>query len=98
MAAVPIANRYLTEASRIMIHERSLEKALDLSGPLRSELAVVRQLLHEIEQSIAIEEEGYRAIVKGSKVEFEEVCEKAKEAWYIDCHEAVRLGLIAGVI
>ncbi len=98
MAGFPIANRYLTEASRIMIHERSLVKTVELSGPLRGALNEVTQVLHEIEQSIAIEEEGFRAIVKGSKVDFAEVREKAPRAWYVDCHEALRLGLIAGVI
>lgn len=98
MAGFPIANRYLTENSRIMIHERAIEKTIELSGPLRGALDKVTQLVHEIEQSIAIEEEGFRAIVKGSQVDFAEVREKAPRAWYLDCHEAVRLGLIAGVI
>ncbi len=98
MAGFPIANRYLTKATRIMIHERSIVRSLEMSGPLRGTLAKVTQTLHEIEQSIAIEEEGFRAIVEGSRVDFAEVREKAPRAWYIDCHEAVRLGLIAGVI
>lgn len=98
MAGFPIANRYLTEASRIMIHERSIVKTIELSGPLRGALDEITQVLHEIEQSIVIEEEGFRAIVEGSKVDFADVREKAPRAWYIDCREAVRLGLIAGVI
>lgn len=98
MAGFPIASRYMTEHTRLMIHERSLEKMLDLSGPLRSVRVKVSQVLHEIDQSIAIEEEGYRAVVEGSKVGFEEVRKRATDSWYVDCHEAVRLDLIAGVI
>ena len=98
MAGFPIADRYLTEDTRLMIHERSLTKSLDLSGPLRGALAQVRQVLHQIEESIRIEEEGFRAVVKGSKVKFAEVRERAPDAGYIDCHDAEKLGLIAGVV
>lgn len=98
MAAFPIADRYMTENTRMMLHERSLAKSVDLSGPLRGALAQVRQLLHQVEESIRIEEEGFRAVVKGSKVKFAELRERAPDRWYIDCHEAVRLGLIAGVV
>lgn len=98
MAAFPIADRYLTRDTRLMLHERSLEKTLELSGPLKAALAQVRQVLHQIEESIRIEEEGFRAVVDGSNVTFEEVRDRAPDAWYIDCREALRLGLIAGVV
>ena len=98
MAGFPIGDRYMTENTRMMIHERSLTKSLDLSGPLRGALAQVHQVLHQIEESIRIEEEGFRSVVKGSKVKFAEVRDRAPNAWYIDCHEAEKLGLIAGVV
>ena len=98
MAGFPIADRYLTENTRLMIHERALEKTLELSGPLLGTLAQVKQLLHQIEESIRIEDEGFRAVVEGSKLKFAQVRDRAPEGWYIDCHEAVKLGLIAGVV
>lgn len=98
MAGFPIMDRYLTTDTRLMLHERSLEKTLQLSGPLRATLAQVRQTLHQIEESIRIEEEGFRAVVEGSQVSFEEVRDRAPDSWYIDCREALRLGLIAGVV
>jgi ATP-dependent protease ClpP protease subunit len=98
MAGFPVGDRYLTRNTRIMIHERSLDKTLELSGPLSGVLCKVKQTVHEIEQSIAIEEEGFRAIVKGSKIPFETLRERAPEAWYMDCQEALELGLIADVI
>ena len=98
MAGFPIANRYLTESTRIMIHERSLTKTLEFDAPLRSCLPKLKATLHQIEHSILIEEEGFRAIVEGSNVDFETVREKAPYNWYIECHEAKKLGLIADVI
>lgn len=98
MAGFPIANRYLTRASRLMIHERQLDKVLDLHGPLRGVMPQVKQMLHQIEHSILIEEEGYRALIEGSQVDFEEIRRRARDNWYIPCEEALELGLIAGVV
>ena len=54
--------------------------------------------LNEIETSIAIEEEGFRAIVAGSQVGFEELAAKAPDNWYIDAEEARDRGLVLDVI
>ena len=67
-------------------------------GPLKSCIAQLKAALNEIEHSIAIEEQGFRAIVDGADVEFEEVRDKAPDNWYIGCKEAAERGLIAGVI
>ena len=69
-----------------------------LNGPLKSCIAQLKAALNEIEHSIAIEEQGFRAIVDGADVEFEEVRDKAPDNWYIGCKEAAERGLIAGVI
>ena len=42
-----------------MIHERKLEKKLEISGPLTTCVATVTATLHEIEASIAIQNEGF---------------------------------------
>ena len=98
MAAFPVDDRFLTEGTRIMIHERSLEKTLNLSGPLKGALKQVKQVLHQIEESIRIEEDGFRAFVEGSSVSLEELRKRAPDAWYIDSREAQKLGVIAGAI
>ena len=92
MAGFPIKDRYLTRATRLMVHERSLKKTIEIDGPLRTLSAKIRQVLHQIEEAIAIEEEGFRAIVEGSQVGFEEMRERAPENWYITCDEAKRRG------
>jgi hypothetical protein len=81
-----------------MIHERKLEKTLRVSGPLTTCVASVQALLHEIQHSIAIQNEGFENLVRGSKVSMAEVLNRAPSNWYLEAREAQDLGLIAGVI
>ena len=98
MASFPVDKRFLTRGSRLMLHERQMTKTIELSGPLRTSVASLKAALHEIEESIRIEEEGFRAIVAGSRVPFEDVCRRAPANWYIEAEEARGLGLILDVI
>jgi hypothetical protein len=92
------SNRYLTRGTRLMVHERQFDKDIKLAGPLTSCAAVVRAKLHEIETSIAIQNEGFEHLIKGSHLTMEEVLKRAPNNWYIEAQEAVSLGLIQGVI
>lgn len=98
MATFPVEKRFLTRGTRIMIHERILTKSINLSGPLESCVASLKAALHEIEESVRIEQEGYRDIVAGSNIAFEEVCRRAPENWYIEADEARDLRLVLDVI
>ncbi|MHA6333373.1 ATP-dependent Clp protease proteolytic subunit [Qipengyuania sp. CAU 1752] len=98
MAHFPVDKRYLTQGTRLMIHERQITRTINLSGPLKSCTAQLRAALHEIEHSISIEEEGFRSIVDGSKVDFEDLCQKAPNNWYISAKEALDKGLVAGIV
>ncbi|MBX3593235.1 ATP-dependent Clp protease proteolytic subunit [Sphingomonas sp.] len=98
MAAFPVDKRFLTRGTRIMIHERLLTSDIHLSGPLKTLTATLKAKLHEIEHSIRIEEEGFRDLIAGSKITFEEVRRRAPENWYIDAQEARDLGLVLDVI
>lgn len=98
MAGFPIERRWFTKGSSILLHERQLTKTIELSGPLRSCIAQLKATLHEIEHSIEIENAGFRSLVEGSDVDFEEARQKAPDNWYIDCDTAIERGLIAGVL
>jgi ATP-dependent protease ClpP protease subunit len=98
MAAFPVDKRFLTKGTRIMIHERIMTSTINLSGPLKSLTATLRAKLHEIEHSVKIEEEGFRDLVAGSKIGFDEVCKRAPENWYIHAEEAREMGLVLDVI
>ena len=54
--------------------------------------------LAEIADSIRIQDEGFRALVAGTRVDFEELKRKAASAWYIEAEQARDLGLVLDVI
>ncbi|ATE65126.1 ClpP family protease [Rhizorhabdus dicambivorans] len=91
-------NRYLTRGTRLMVHERNLSKTLEINGPLTSCIAAVEATLNEIRSSIAIQNEGFENLIRGSHVSMEEVLKRAPGNWYIEAEEAVSLGLVAAVI
>lgn len=64
-----------------MIHERLLTKTLQISGPLSTCIATVKATLHEIEASIAIQNEGFENLVRGSKLSLDEVIRRATETF-----------------
>lgn len=91
-------NRYLTRGTRLMIHERKLSKKLVLDGPLTTCVATVKAALNEIECSIAMQNEGFENLVKGSTVTMREVLERAPSNWYLEAAEAQQLGLVETVL
>jgi ATP-dependent protease ClpP protease subunit len=91
-------NRYLTRGARLMIHERKLSKTLSIDGPLTACIATVQATLHEIQASIAIQNEGFENLVRGSNVTMDKVLERAPFNWYIEAQEALSLGLIRAVL
>ena len=91
-------NRYLTRGTRLMVHERLMSSTLAINGPLTTCIATVRAKLNEIEASIAIQNEGFENLVRGSQVSLDEVLERAPSNWYIEASEAQELGLIEAVV
>ncbi len=98
MSAFPADSRFLTRNSRLMIHERQMTSTIQLNGPLNALSYTLKAKLHEIEDSINIQEEGFRDLVRGTKVDIEELKAKAPSNWYIEAEEARDLGLILDII
>lgn len=98
MSFFAVENRYLTRGARVMIHERKMDTQLHVTGPLTTCIASVRAMLNELEHSIAIQNEGFENLVRGSSVTMEEVLKRAPANWYIEAQEAKARGLIAEVI
>jgi ATP-dependent Clp protease, protease subunit len=98
MSAFPHDKRFLTRGTRLMLHERSMTSTVQLSGPLSTLVATLKAKLNEIEHSILIQEEGFRDIVAGSKVAFDELKARATDNWYIEAEEARDLELVLDVI
>jgi len=98
MSAFPVEHRFLTRDTRLLIHERQIDSTITISGPLKMQVASLKAKLHEIETSVSIEEEGFRDLIRGSTVTFEEVCKRAPANWYIGAEEARELGLVLDII
>lgn len=91
-------NRYLTRGARLMIHERKLSKKLVIDGPLTSCVATVEATLNEIRCSIAIQNEGFENLVRGTSIALDEVIRRAPSNWYLEAEEAKQLGLVEAVL
>jgi ATP-dependent protease ClpP protease subunit len=91
-------NRYLTRGTRLMIHERKMNKTLNVEGPLTTCIATLEATLNEIRESITIQNEGFANLIIGSEVSMEELLRRAPSNWYIEAQEAVELGLVEAVI
>ena len=98
MSGFPADKRWLTRGSRIMLHERQMQSTIQLNGPLNTLRYPLEAKLAEITDSIRIQDEGFRALVAGSSVTFEQLKDKASSAWYIEAEEARDLGLVLDVI
>ncbi len=91
-------NRYIARGTRLMIHERMLTKTLNIQGPLTTCIASLKATIHEIEASIAIQNEGFANLVAGSSVSLDDVIRRAPENWYLEAQEALSLGLVEAVL
>ncbi|WP_425230714.1 ATP-dependent Clp protease proteolytic subunit [Sphingomonas sp.] len=98
MSGFPAEKRWLTRGSRLMLHERQMTSTINLSGPLNTLRYALEAKLAEIEDSIRIQDEGFRALVAGSSVTFDELKQKASSAWYIEAVEARDRGLVLDII
>lgn len=98
MSFFAVENRYLTRGARVMIHERKMDQQLHVVGPLTTCIASVKAMLNELEHSIAIQNEGFENLVRGSSVKMDEVLQRAPANWYIEAQDAKAMGLIAEVI
>jgi ATP-dependent protease ClpP protease subunit len=91
-------NRYLTRGTRLMIHERKMDKQVHVEGPLTTCIAGLEATLNEIRESIKIQNEGFENLIRGSQVTMDDVMKRAPSNWYVEAADALSLGLISGVI
>ena len=75
-----------------------MDKSLHVVGPLTNCVASVKALLHELEHSIRIQNEGFDALAVGSSLTGDDLKARAPENWYLEAQEAKDVGLIEGVI
>ena len=99
MAAVPPSQRFVTRDTVLLIHERRMERTVQLSGALRSSVSVVQDLMAELESGQALERGGFEELVKGSELTADELIERVMQKdWYMSAEEALSLRLVAGLV
>lgn len=98
MSAFPCKDRYLTRDTVLLIHGRQLEETVEISGPMRASLAQVQALEEQIKVGLHHEEENFRRLIEGCDISLDELCDKALHNWYLPADEALKRGLVAGLI
>lgn len=98
MAGFRREDRWMDRHGVLMVHCRKLAKTLELSNFLKAERPRVEALLSEIDIGIEVQTWGFKELIAGSDVTLEELEEKAVENWYLTAEQALRRGLIAGVV
>jgi ATP-dependent protease ClpP protease subunit len=98
MSGFPKEDRYLSRDTIVMIHCRQLDTNADISGAMRTSLPKVQALLEGIEAGLKLEEENFRRLIEGSDVSLDEILSKAVHDWYLTAEEALRRGLVQGLL
>ncbi len=99
MAAVPPAHRYLTRDTVLLIHERRMDRSVQLTGGLRSAMAIAQDLLAELEIGQKLETRGFERFVEGSELTAKALVDRVMQKdWYMTAEEALSLRLVAGLV
>jgi ATP-dependent Clp protease protease subunit len=99
MSGFPREKRHLTRDCMLLVHERRLDKSLELKGAMRGMRVLVEDTLAEIESALAMERTAFGYLVEGSELSLDELMQRIGQSdWYIPCDEALRLGLVGEVI
>jgi ATP-dependent protease ClpP protease subunit len=97
-AAFPRSCRFLTEDAVLLVHERQLDKSLELKGPIKACLQIITEQLRMLETAREQELAGFRALIEDSDLTLEELYAQASKSCYIGAGEALELELIAEVL
>jgi ATP-dependent protease ClpP protease subunit len=91
-------DRWMDRHAVLMVHCRKLAKTMELSNFLAAERPRVEALLAEIDLGLRVQTWDFKALIDGSDVQIEELEQCAMENWYLPAEEALKRGLIAGVV
>lgn len=98
MSAFPVASRFLSQDTILLIHGRQLEKTVEISGPLRSSIPQIDALMRQMKLGVELEEAGFKRLIEGSKLSLQEVIKRGTHNWYLTAQEACDLGLAAACV
>ena len=98
MAAFPQARRCLAHDTVLLIHERQVDRQLQLNGPMSASVTVVRAALSQLEIGLQLQQEGFDELIAGSDVGREEIDRLASTNWYVTAEEALKRKLVARLL
>lgn len=98
MAGFPREDRFLSARCSLLIHERQMDSNVHFVGPLSAVRLSALAKLREIDEGVALQNEGFRALIDGSDIGFDEICAMARDTTYLTAQTAVDRGLVAGLI
>ena len=99
MSGFPPEKRFVTKDCMLLVHERRLNKTLELKGAMRGMEALVRDTLSEIESALAMERTAFEYLVEGTDVTLDELMSRiSRSDWYLTDAEALEKRLIAGIL
>ena len=97
-AAFARRNRFLTDDAILLIHERRLDNSIQLTGPIRSCLQIVREQLSLLKTAQDLELAGFEELIAGSELTIDELSEMAATSCYMKAEAALRHGIIGGIV
>jgi len=98
LAAFDRSNRYLTEDTVLLIHERRLQQNLELSGPIQACRQIVQEQLSMLRTAERLENEGFEELVRGSRLTVRELEKCIRTNCYLSASEAVEHGIVAAIL
>lgn len=99
MSGFEAKKRFLTKDCMLLVHERRLDKTLQLKGAMRGMKPLVMDVLAEIESAIEMERTAFEYLVRGSEITVDQLMDRIGQSdWYISSAEAVEKKLVAGVL
>jgi ATP-dependent Clp protease, protease subunit len=99
MSAFPPEQRWLTDCTELLIHERRITRTVELSGALRANRDVLQDEIAEIDSGVRLERAGFEQLVKGTPLGLDALIERVNEAdWYLSAAEAHRIGLVRHLV
>ncbi|RWP18799.1 MAG: peptidase S14 [Mesorhizobium sp.] len=97
-AAFPKPFRFLTTDAVLLVHERRMQTSVELNGPMKSSIQIVREQLALLETAERLEMEGFKELVEGSSLSVDELYRRATTNCYIHAEEALDLGIVADLL
>jgi ATP-dependent protease ClpP protease subunit len=98
MGAFPRNKRLLTRNTTLLLHERRLTKTINLAGPMRANIQIIKEVLADLENGLRVETENFAQFVQGSDVSMDEVVQRSRNGWYLTAEEALARKLVEGLI